>query len=129
MKIDHYMPFFGKDFFGAMEGFREIVVSSYIRALWHYWQHTHCRGLRDDSDYLRVICHCDDLQWEYVYPILFGDGGELFYRDRSGLWQQDRARTEYLMREHIYEARSAGGKAAAGKRWANIPPPPRKPRP
>lgn len=121
-KLDLYMPFYGKDFFAAMEGQREIIVSSYIRALWHYWQHAHCKGLKNNSEHLRLICHCPEKDWAEVGAIIFG---EMFYLE-GGLWQQDRSKSEYVNRQNIYDFRVKAGEKGAATRWGNRPPPPKK---
>ena len=122
MKLDLYMPFFGRDFFNALEGLRECVVSGYLRALWYYWSHSHCSGLRDDRDFLRSICHISEADWTYAEPIIFG---ELFHLDNDHLWQQNRCREEYEKSNNLYEARKGAGIVGATARWnkfAKYPP-------
>jgi DNA ligase (NAD+) len=31
----------------------DVVVAAYLRLLWHYWHHCHCRGMENDMGYLR----------------------------------------------------------------------------
>ena len=123
MAIDAYMPFYGKDFFGALEGLRECAVSSYLRALWYYWHHTHCDGLPNDPERLRGICRCSDVDWDYVSPIVFG---ELFKLDGNALWQQSRSQEEYMKSIDKYESLKKAGRLGMKIRWGNRPPPPPK---
>ncbi len=58
-KPSAYLPFYGNDFFEAIAGYSDAVGMGYLRALWHYWNHTGCDGLPDDDEYLRRVCGCE----------------------------------------------------------------------
>lgn len=113
MNPDTYMPFFGKDFFAAVEGYPENLVAAYIRLLWHYWSVNHCEGLRDDDGFLKRICRIDDSDWEQFRPILFGEFFKLC--DMDGTWKQKRAREEWEKSCKSYRAKVLGGKHS----WKN----------
>ena len=123
MKLDLYMPFFGRDFFTALEGRRECVISAYLRALWYYWGHTHCEGIRDDRELLQRVCHLSEDDWPYAEPIIFG---EFFYIDDDHLWQQGRCKEEYLKSFNLYESRRAISLAGVAARQRKALPPPRR---
>lgn len=92
MKPTAYLKFYGSDFFEAVNGYSDAVCSAYLRALWHYFKHTHCDGLPADDDYLRRICRCDLANWAAVGGIVFGR----FFQLIDGKWHQERCREEYL---------------------------------
>ena len=54
-KPSAYLPLYGNDFFEAIAGYPDAVGMGYLRALWHYWNHTGCDGLPDDDEYLRRV--------------------------------------------------------------------------
>jgi uncharacterized protein YdaU (DUF1376 family) len=93
MKIDSYMPFYGNDFFQAMAGRDETVICGYIKALWHYWHHTHCEGLDDDDEYLRRLCGVDTSKWARTRGVIFD--GSKFFEKVNGKWHQLRAKEEH----------------------------------
>ena len=88
-----YLPLYGNDFFEAIAGYPEAIGLSYLRALWHYWNHTGCEGLPDDDDYLRRVCCCDAADWPRIKAILFDD--RYLFRLEDGLWHQPRCRKEW----------------------------------
>ena len=92
MKPNAYLKFYGSDFFEAVNGYSDAVCAAYLRALWHYFKHTHCEGLPTDDDYLRRICRCDLANWAAVGGIVFGR----FFQLIDGKWHQERCREEYL---------------------------------
>lgn len=103
MKIDAYMPFYGNDFFAATDGFSEIAIVGYMRAVWHYWHHTHCEGIPNDDDYMRRICRCEMQNWSRVKGLLFS-GSPFFYLDGEK-WHQARASLEYAESSKTYAER------------------------
>jgi uncharacterized protein YdaU (DUF1376 family) len=112
-----YFPFFGNDFFEAIAGYSDGVGLGYLRALWHYWNHTACEGLPDDEEYLRRICACDRADWERTRGILFDN--RYHFKLENGLWHQERCRAEFRRSQEICAQRSKLGAAAARRRWAN----------
>ena len=115
MNLDAYMPFYGRDFYAAVEGHSEAVEMGYMRAIWHYWAHTHCEGLKDDDAFLRRLTRCPANQWKETKRVIFGE----FFFERDGLWHQKRAKEEYDKIKARAEARQAGGRATAQKRWGS----------
>ena len=112
-----YLPFFGNDFFEAVAGYSDAVAIGYLRALWHYWNHTACEGLPEDDDYLRRICCCDKDAWANVKEIIFDN--RYNFRLEEGRWHQGRCRAEFKRSQEICAQRSKLGTAAANKRWGN----------
>ena len=110
-----YLPLYGNDFFEAIAGYPEAIGLGYLRALWHYWNHTGCEGLPDDDDYLRRVCCCDADAWARTKAILFDD--RYLFRLEDGLWHQPRCREEYEKSKSMYELRAKLGRAGAQKRW------------
>ena len=118
VKLDAYMPFYGAAFFGAPEGYPEYAVSAYIRAIWYYWSHTHCKGIKNDPEFLRTICRVSDRDdWDSIKAMIFG---EMFHLN-NGVWHQTRARKELFR----IEERVQRGRAGAIARWKHPPPPKR----
>ena len=115
-KPDQYMPFFGNDFFAAVEGYSAVIVAAYLRAIWHYWHQMGCKGLRNDELYLRNICRVDSSEWPEVQQVLFYSGH--FFKNENGLWQQKRAKEIYQKQMATIEANRAKTDAARNKRWA-----------
>jgi len=110
-----YFPFFGNDFFEAVAGYSDTILASYLRALWHYWHHTGCEGLRDDDNYLRRVCVPDGLNWPETKGIIFDN--RYFFRLENGLWQQHRCREEFQRSIAIGNRRSRIGAKGAQARW------------
>lgn len=115
-KIDAYMPFYGADFFGAVEGYSDTMVLGYLRALWHYWKHHHCDGLPDDDEYLRRICRCERSEWLRTKGILFNKDDGMFFRLEGGLWHQTRCRELHAEKTAAYKIKV---EAAARARITN----------
>jgi uncharacterized protein YdaU (DUF1376 family) len=115
MKPDAYLPFYGADFFNATDGYSDAVILGYLRALWHYWSHSHCEGLPDDSDYLKRICRCKDTEWCKTKGVIFG----VFFVLEKGVWHQGRARELYADAQESYRkilnASQLGVKARIGQ--------------
>ncbi len=110
-----YLPFYGNDYFAAVAGYPSSVVAGYLRALWHYWNHTGCRGLPDDDEYLQRMCCCSPAEWEYVRSVVFDN--DYHFKLEEGRWHQARCRAEFEKSQAIYAKRSAAGKRGMGKRW------------
>lgn len=100
------MPFFGSNFFDAVEGYPVEVAMAYLRAIWKYWNHTHCQGLRNDDRYLREICHCTVDQWEQFKGIIF-DNEHFFCLNGDGNWHQKRAKDIHDREVELYRKRVA----------------------
>ena len=115
MKPSAYFPFYGNDFFEAIAGYSDTVGLGYLRALWHYWNHTGCEGLPDDDEYLHRVCGCALTEWPKTKAILFDN--RYHFKLVAGHWHQSRCREEYAKSKEIYELRSKVGKAGAKKRW------------
>ena len=114
-KPSPYLPFYGNDFFEAIAGYSDTVGLTYLRALWHYWNHTGCAGLPDEDEYLRRVCLCDASAWPYVKSVVFDN--RYNFRLEDGFWQQPRCRHEYQKSLEIFVNRSKQASAAAKKRW------------
>ena len=114
-KPSAYLPLYGNDFFEAIAGYPDDVGMGYLRALWHYWNHTSCEGLPDDDEYLRRVCCCDHSDWERTKGILFDN--RYHFRLENGVWHQGRCRAEFEKSKVIYRARSEAGKRAMARRW------------
>ena len=91
-KASAYLPLYGNDFFESIAGYPDAVGMGYLRALWHYWNHTSCEGLPDDDEYLRRVCGADASDWERTRSILFDN--RYHFRLVDGVWQQPRCREE-----------------------------------
>jgi uncharacterized protein YdaU (DUF1376 family) len=115
MKPDAFMPFYGNDFFQAVQGHTDSVAASYLRAIWYYWSHNHCKGLEDNDEFLRRVCYCDKEHWSYVRGVLF-DNDHFFSQDVNGRWHQKRAEEEWNKSESSYARAVAGGK----NRWKGL---------
>lgn len=102
-KASAHFPFYGNDFFQALEGYSDCVIVGYLRALWHYWHHCHCDGLPDDDEYLRRICHCETGNWVRTKGVIFDN--DKFFRLDSGKWHQGRCRDEHTRTIVAYNAK------------------------
>ena len=114
MKPDAYIPFYGSDFFGATDGLSDVAITAYLRALWHYWHHTHCDGLPDDDEYLRRVCRCPETEWARTRGLLFGG----FFTLDSGQWHQKRSREEYRKALTSYLRKCGGASKARNSKAA-----------
>jgi uncharacterized protein YdaU (DUF1376 family) len=74
-----------------------------LAALWHYWHHTHCTGLLDDDEQLRLICECPEADWMRTRGVLFS-GPPFFYLD-GGKWHQKRSSEEWEASQELYAKR------------------------
>jgi uncharacterized protein YdaU (DUF1376 family) len=112
-----YLPLYGNDFFESIAGYPDAVGMGYLRALWHYWNHTGCEGLPDEDEYLRRICCCEADAWPPIKAIVFDN--RYHFRLEDGCWHQPRCREVWLKSQEVYALRSKIGRAAAEKRWSN----------
>ncbi len=115
MKPDSHMPFYGDEFFQAVEGQDEITGFAYIRAIWHYWSHLHCAGFDDNKDQLRRVCRVEKSEWDRVSTILF-DNEKFFTMDEEGRWRSKRADELWADACARYRRNQAGGYARWGKK-------------
>lgn len=118
MHPDAFIPFYGNDYFQAVEGHDELIAIAYLRAIWYYWHQNHCKGLRDDDEFLRRLCRVEKDQWERVRAIIF-DNEKFFTQDAEFLWHQKRAEEEWRKSVEKYDAAVNRGKAGAKSRWKN----------
>ncbi len=116
MNPDAYIPFYGNDFFQAVEGESDLVVVGYMRAIWNYWHHTHCDGLRNDSEFLRKICRIEKDAWAEAEAIIF-DNDRFFTLGENGKWHQKKAYQKWIEVKTNYDAIIARSKAGAKARW------------
>ena len=114
MKPDAWMPYYGSDFEGAMRPYRREVKWSYMAALWYYWHHTHCAGLNDDDEQLRLICECPECDWARTRGVLFS-GPPFFYLE-GGKWHQKRSSEEWEASQELYAKRIRQTAAATAAR-------------
>lgn len=108
------MPYYGSDFEGAMRPYRREVKWSYLAALWHYWHHTHCTGLLDDDEQLRLICECPEGDWARTKGVLFS--GRPFFYLENGRWHQERNAKEWQASQELYGKRLRQTAAATAAR-------------
>lgn len=121
MKADESMPFFGGMFFDAVEGYSDAVAIGYIRALWHYWNHTHCQGLPDEDEYLRRICRCDSQQWARTKGVIFDN--QFFFCKNGTHWHQKKAKELHAKEIELYNRRVAWAEnARIQKAQSNVNP-------
>lgn len=109
MSLNAYMPFYGDDFFTAIRGYSSTIQIAYLRAIWHYWSHTHCQGLKNDSQFLRCICEVDSTEWGEVEGVVF-DNDIFFCLGEDGKWHQKKASDIYQDSIKSYEAKVKAGK-------------------
>jgi hypothetical protein len=110
------MPFYGNDFFQAVEGHSDHIALGYMRLVWHYWTHSHCKGLKNDSEFLRKIARIERDQWDEAYAIIF-DNDKFFNLDTDELWQQNRAKEEWDKALKRYNKACRDTSAATKARW------------
>ena len=116
MKPDEYLNLNG-DFFHAIEGLDDDVGLGYLRAIWHYRSHNHCRGLENDSEMLRRICRIEKDRWEVAMGIIF-DNHFFFVMDENGVWHQKRAESDWIEDSLAYQRRCSIGQKANKIRWS-----------
>jgi uncharacterized protein YdaU (DUF1376 family) len=114
MNLDIYMPFYGPNFLTATAGFSRGVKGSYLNCLLHYWFHEHCKGLKNNDEFLRRLCECDREEWDETRDALF-TGTKFFVLGADELWHQKFADENWERSKAIYESKVAAGK----KRWQN----------
>jgi len=107
MKPDAYMPFYGSNFFEATRGFNDQESMAYLRALWHYWHHTHCDGLRDDDSYLFEVCDCEKANWARIKGLIFDNDERYFFILARGKWHQKNAADIYAYSIEAYNKKVA----------------------
>ena len=117
-KASAYLPLYGNDFFESIAGYPDAVGMGYLRALWHYWNHTSCEGLPDDDEYLRRVCGADASDWERTRSILFDN--RYHFRLVDGVWQQPRCREEWRLAMLLYEKKLRQTEAASKARTGNL---------
>jgi hypothetical protein len=111
-----FIPFYGEDFFTAVEGLPKSTAFIYLKLIWHYWSRTHCTGLKNDDEFLKRVGNIQDWEWPQVKTELFtGDG--FFTLESDGFWHQLRAAHEWKRRVSLYNYRSIAGKTGAKARW------------
>jgi uncharacterized protein YdaU (DUF1376 family) len=111
-KPDAFMPFYGNDFFQAVKGLPDSVALGYLKAIWYYWNHEHCKGLRDDREFLRKVCEIDREEWDSACQIIF-DNEKMFTLGADGKWHQTRAEEEWAKAQD----RLSAAINAANTRW------------
>lgn len=112
---DTYLKFFGDEYFRAVSAYSNHVQLGYLKALWYYRSHNHCKGLENDSEQLRRICEIEKEHWPESEKVIFGN--EFFTLDENGLWQQIRAQIDYAedcLKLNKWKRR---GEAGAVGRW------------
>ena len=117
-KPSAYFPFYGNDFFEAVAGYSEGIAIGYLRALWHYWNHTGCDGLPDDDDYLRRVCGCEKTEWVRTKGIIFDN--RYHFRLESGVWHQPRCQKVWQEAVELYEKKVKQTEAATRARTKNV---------
>jgi len=117
MKPDAYMPFYGDDFFTAIEMLPDEVGLIYLRCIWHYWKHNHCKGFVHDDAALLKLCRNN----QQAKDIIFQNGGPFFSQDEEFLWRQKRTDEIWEKVSSIYERNVLGGQMTAKKRWGIKP--------
>ena len=117
-KPSAYFPFYGNDFFEAIAGYPDAVGMGYLRALWHYWNHTGCDGLPDDDEYLRRVCACDHSDWARTKGIIFDN--RYHFKLEDGLWHQARCREEWRSCCELYSKKVKQTEAATRARTRNV---------
>lgn len=118
MNPDAYMPFYGNDFFQAIEGHSDSIGIAYQRCIWYYWHQTHCEGLKNDSEFLRRLCRCERPDWELMESVIF-DNEKFFTLGEDGMWHQKRASQEWQKSVEKYLRSIKGAKARWNKQKGN----------
>lgn len=115
-KPDSYMPMDWPKFWMAVKGWPEVAIIGYQFALTYYWFHNHCKGLRDDSNFLRSVCERSELDWDICCSHIF-DNQDFFKQDSNGMWQQKRAKEDWTNVMKGYEKKRDAGALGAKARW------------
>lgn len=111
--VDAWMPYYGNDVERAVKPHQRGVKWSYMAALWHYWNHTHCEGLPDDDAYLMAVCDCPLHEWTATRGAIFGP----LFKLEGHFWHQKRAREEWDKAHDLKIKRSRSGRIGAESRW------------
>jgi len=109
------MKFDGNQYFRAVAGKPDCVQVGYLKAIWYYWNHNHCKGLENDSEFLRKVCEIDQSDWEKSMPVIFGS--EFFTLDSDNLWQQYRTQLDFLEAEKKLKCYVERSRKALNERW------------
>ncbi len=110
------MPLYGADFFDAVRGQPDHIGLGYLKAIWYYWTHTHCEGLRDDQEFLRKVCEVERDDWAEAMAVIF-DNDKFFTLDADGTWHQKRAAQEWAKAKEKYQRKVKQTSEARKKRW------------
>lgn len=113
MKPTAYMPFYGNDFFTAVEGKSDAFVVAYMRAIWFFWSNSHCRPIKNDDETLRKICRVDKSDWPDLRDQIFDDDRFFIRNGDRDEWVQARAEFEWSKSSAAYGRAVKGGKARA----------------
>jgi hypothetical protein len=113
---DSYIKFDGNVFFQAVRGLPPYIAIGYLAAIWYYVHHNHCKGLKDNDDFLRRLCEIVPEQWPEARRVIFDDN--VFFVKQKGLWHQKRARADYNQAEFEYNKKRKAGQSGARARWA-----------
>lgn len=116
MRPDSYIKFDGDSYFRAVAGHPDCVQIGYLKAIWYYRSHNHCKGLENNSEFLRRICEVDKEHWEAAFGVIF-DNNEFFTMDAEGLWHQKRAEQDWLEDSLGYQRRCQISQSANNARW------------
>ena len=114
MNPDAYIPLYGNDFNAAIRGHPSCVGIGYWRALWHYWHHAHCAGIKNDDGFMQRVCELNDAEWLLAQGVIFGD---FFQLGEDGLWHQGRAAEEWAKSVEKYKAVKKRANDGANARW------------
>jgi uncharacterized protein YdaU (DUF1376 family) len=111
---DSYIPLYGNEFLAAVRGHPSCVAIGYLRALWYYWHHSHCSGIKNEDGFMRRICELGNDEWEVAQTVIFGD---FFQLGEDGLWHQGRASAEWEKSVENYNMAKNRAIAGAKARW------------
>jgi len=114
-KPDQWMEFHGHSFFQAVEGLPDQTAMKYLRLLWHYWSHNHCKGLVNDEKYLKRVCRADEDEWPLIKQFILDN--ENFFKKEHGLWHQKFARELWNRKIETIERNKQRTEAALAARW------------
>lgn len=117
MHPDAFIPFYGNEILMATQSHGNEFVGVYIRAIWYYWHHTHCKGLENDPEQLRLICCVDKLDWPKFHKLIFEANGRFFKLGEDGMWHQKRAQEIWSVARSRYDRQVKAGKVGSDKRW------------
>ena len=94
------------------------VAYGYLLAIIHYRCHRHCRGLENDSESLRRICHIDSREdWESrIFHTIF-DNEHYFTQDENDLWHQNTAKEDYESDKKQYQRAVHRAELGVKARW------------